>query len=216
MLDNVLGGLLADELLAAASAAHARLTVASLATVAPALAQVPHVANLVSGQDRFGRTPLHVAAATDNAFGVRVLARHMLASLASPNVSDVAWRNVTAAAVLQPDVNGMTPRALAAAAGNAAAAEALAGLEGAVAAAHPLSRHNTPRTAHVPAPPAVTSPALPLPPRDPSTLGACPRNGGWEEPRFVSSKARAAVAAYRQYAPSECEIDGACRGGGGG
>lgn len=34
---------------------HGRLTRETLTTVGPTLAQVPHIANLIGGQDRFGR-----------------------------------------------------------------------------------------------------------------------------------------------------------------
>lgn len=148
-----------------------------------------------------------MCAVTDNAFGVRVLRRHLVASLGSSNISDIAWRNVTAAAVFLPDINGMTPRQLATLAGNDEAATALRGLEEEMARLHPLGP-NMPRTAHrSPAPPR-TVPAMPLPSYTPQP-GVCPNNGGWTEPRFVSKKARAAVDSFRDFAPSECDIDGA-------
>ena len=207
VLDDALGALTADAVLAHARALHARLTRATLASVGPSLAQVPHVANLLSAQDRFGRTPFHLAAATDNALGIAVLARHAVASLASANVSDVTWRNVTAASVLLRDANGWTARALAERAGNAAAAAALAALEAAVAALHPVEgTANAPAPRHrAEAPPPPVVPSLPLPAYAPLP-GECPANGGWAQPAFVGTKARAALAAWRLHAPSECDV----------
>ena len=209
VLDDVMSGLLADEILAHSRRMHSSTTTTT-STFEPSGSSmmpsqqvvVPHLSQLLSAQDKVGRTPLHVAAVTDNAYGIRVMRRHIVDSLTSANASDVTWRNVTAAAAFLFDITGHTARTLAVAQGNNAAAAALASLEEEVLKLHPLGA-NMPVNQHKTSPPPHTVSPLPLPT---SQAEACP-NGGWVEPKFVGSKARAAISSYRQYAPNECEAD---------
>lgn len=94
--------------------------------------QQPSLTSLLVQRDKFGRTPLHVAAGTAPN-GIAYLRDALLAGLAAPHTPTDALDAYTA--LFRTDIFGYTPRTLALATGRDASAAALADAEAAVVSA---------------------------------------------------------------------------------
>ena len=201
MLDSTLASLAAAEVLAATARVHGNYSLSSVTDLS-LRRRVPRLAHLLAAQDRFGRSPFHIAALTDNAYAIRgVLHTATLAAL-QERTDGSSHHAIAATAVHLRDAAGLTPRALATMRGHWASAEALAELEAAVSRAYPAVV--IPPSSATPVKPRHALPDL-TPPR-PDTVSE-EDAGGWCAPEHVGSKARAAVEAFRAYSPHECDVD---------
>lgn len=136
---------------------------------APVVAGQPALASLVLQRDRFGRTPLHVAALHDNARVLSYLVAALVSELRPHEVSDTLGAR---------DAMGYTAADLALALGHNDSFIALA--EVSTALSTPLATHLAGELAY------RGAAAGPVPRQD--------DDGGWGEPAFVPEAARLAIA----------------------
>ena len=168
---------------------------------APPPPHQPTLAALAAQRDKFGRSPLHMAALQDSAPAAALLAAALLAQL--PPAQAVR-------ALCARDGAGFTALDLAVCLGHSLAAREL---QKALGAACPVQEELThPTTSLLP---ALLAPAFPSPrsalAAAPALAAAAPRvgDGGWGAPARMSLPARAALAAAAAAAASTggCDVD---------